>query len=213
MSDHDADLVAYYDNEVRARAHRELTFERVSGRAEFLDLLAHEGRRSIVEVGAGGGRDGRAFVSAGLDYHGVDLSPGSVETCRSFGLDVQVASALDLPFDDATFDAGWTMSTLLHVDDLDTALSELVRVVRPSAPLAIGIWGAESDRAELVDENNGYGPPRYFTLRSDSTLRAALARHGTIETWRTHPGDPVHYQWAVLRAHPQPHLRAPGTDH
>lgn len=206
MSSRDVDLVAYYDNEVRARAGRELMPERLSGREEFLELLAREQRRSIVEVGAGGGRDGRAFVEAGLDYTGVDLSPGSVGTCRSFGLDVHVASALELPFDDASFDAGWTMSTLLHIDDLDTALAELVRVLRPGAPLAIGLWGAETDRAETWDNDNGYGPPRYFTLRSDSTLRTALARHGTLETWRTHPGDTEHYQWAVLRTptHPQP---------
>lgn len=202
MTDHDADLVAYYDNEVRARASRQLPPERLAGRLEFLELLAREGRRSIVEVGAGGGRDGRAFASAGLDYRGVDLSPGSVETCRSFGLDVEVGSALDLPYDDASFDAGWTMSTLLHIDDLDAALSELVRVVRPGAPLAIGTWGADTDRAASWDEGNGYGQ-RYFTVRSDTTLRAALTRHGTLEAWRTHPGDGEHYQWAILRTHPQ----------
>ena len=202
MTGHDADLVAYYDNEVGERASRRLSPQRLAGRSDFLELLAREGRRSIVEVGAGGGRDGRAFVSAGLDYRGVDLSPGSVKTCRSFGLDVEVGSALDLPYDDASFDAGWTMSTLLHIDDLDTALAELVRVIRPGGPLAIGTWGAETDRAALLDEDNGYGP-RYFTVRSDPTLRAALTRHGTLETWRTHPGDGEHYQWAILRTHPQ----------
>jgi SAM-dependent methyltransferase len=188
------DLVTYYDREVHARAGRELPADRVARRGAYIAQLRAEGRRSVLEVGTGPGRDGTAFARAGLDYRGVDLAPASVEHCRSLGLDVQVASVLDLPFADATVDAGWTMSTLMHVTDadLDAALAGVVRVLRPGAPLAVGLWGGRD-----LEE---HGPPRFFSFRSDEKVRAALERHGTIERWETWEGtNDLHYQFAVLR--------------
>jgi SAM-dependent methyltransferase len=136
---------------------------------------------------------GAVFARAGLDYAGVDLAPASVAACRADGLDVRLASAVDLPFADAAFDAGWTMSTLLHVADADpdTAMAEIVRVLRPGAPLAVGLWGGRD-----LEEDG----PRYFSFRSDEKVRAALARHAAIESWDTWEGtSDLHYQFAVLR--------------
>ncbi len=195
------DLVEYYDNEVQERAGRELPGDRVARRGAYTEQLRAEGRRSVLEVGAGPGRDGTALAQAGLDYTGVDLAPASVAACRGLGLDVRVASVLDLPFADATFDAGWTMSTLLHVADadLDAALAEIVRVLRPAAPLAVGLWGGR-DLAEGPHGEATYGPARFFSVRSDEKVRAALGRHGTIERWETWADESdLHYQFAVLR--------------
>jgi SAM-dependent methyltransferase len=197
----EADLVAYYDNEVRDRARRELPVQRVERRSAFVELLEREGRRSVLELGAGPGRDGAAFTAAGVAYTGVDLAPASVAVCRSLGLDVHVASVLDLPFETGSFDAGWTMSTLLHVadDDLDAALSEIVRVLRPASPLAIGVWG-DASAGEHLWEGGAFGPPRFVSIRTDSGLREALGRHGTVEQWETwQGGSSLHYQWAVVR--------------
>jgi SAM-dependent methyltransferase len=200
-SGRERDLAAYYDGEVRERAGRGLPPDRVRRRDEFIRLLAAERRRSVVEIGAGPGRDGTAFVAAGLAYSGVDLAPASVAACRAAGLDAHVASVHELPFADGTFAAGWSMSTLLHVADvdLDAALAEVVRVLVPGAPLAIGLWGAEED-TEGVHGPAVHGPARFFSFRTDERVRAALARHGTIERWLTSPGPgDGHYQFAVVR--------------
>jgi SAM-dependent methyltransferase len=195
------DLVTYYDHEVRERAGRELPADRVARRGAYIEQLQAEGRRSVLEVGTGPGRDGTAFERAALNYTGVDLAPASVAACRALGLDVQVASVLDLPFADGTFDAGWTMSTLLHVADadLDVALAEIVRVLRPAAPLAVGLHGGR-DLDEGPHGEPTHGPARFFSIRSDEKLRAALGRHGTLERWETwvSTGD-LHYQFAVVR--------------
>jgi SAM-dependent methyltransferase len=199
----EGDLVAYYDNEVHERAGRELPADRVARREAFIGVLQAEGRRSVLEVGTGPGRDGTALAQAGLDYTGVDLAPASVAACRALGLDARVGSVLDLPFADCTFDAGWTMSTLLHVADadLDTALAELVRVLRPAAPLAVGLWGGK-DLEEGPQGESAHGPARFFSFRSDEKVRAALGRHGTLECWETwEDSAELHYQFAVLRTH------------
>lgn len=198
----EADLASYYNKEVRDRANRPLPVERITARTTYLDLLKREGLQSVLEVGCGVGRDGDAFAKAGLSYTGVDVAPESVNACIALGLDAQVASVLDLPFDDGTFAAGWTMSTLLHVAnaDLDSALAEIVRVLRPMAPLAIGLWGDETSRESLWEDGTDFGPPRFFSIRTEDMVREFLERHGTVEQWRTWPGtDSLHYQYAVLR--------------
>lgn len=202
-AEREADLRTYYDNEARDRRANELPTERVQRRDDFIRLVQHEGRTSVTEIGTGPGRDSIAFRDAGLTFRGLDLAPESVALCRQAGLDVQVGSALELPFDTAEFDAAYTASTLLHVanEDLDTAVAELARVVRPGSPVAIGVWGAPASREERWG-SSAYGPPRFFSLRSDDDLRTTLARHGTVETFETWPaGDDsdLHYQWAVLR--------------
>jgi SAM-dependent methyltransferase len=198
----ETDLVAYYDNEVRDRADRSLPAQRIAQRVAYLELLEREGIHSILEIGSGPGQDGEALVAAGLAYTGVDLTPASVAACRSRGLDAQVASVLDLPFDDRSFEAGWTMSTLLHIadEDLDAALAEVVRVLRPESPLAIGLWGDQTGGESMWRDGTDFGPPRFFSIRTDDALLGALRRHGTVEQWLTWQGnDSMHYQWAVLR--------------
>lgn len=93
----EADLVAYYDNEVRDRAERDLPAPRIARRTAYLDQLEREGLRSVLEIGTGPGRDGQAFAAAGVAYTGLDLAPESVRACRSLGLEAHVASVLDLP--------------------------------------------------------------------------------------------------------------------
>lgn len=201
-AEREQDLIAYYTGELRARVDRDLPEPRIARRTAYLDRLRTEGRDAVVELGCGPGRDGEAIAAAGFTYTGVDLSPASVEACRELGLHAEVASVLALPFADATFDAGWTMSTLLHVADadLDQALREIVRILRPGAPLAIGLWGDASGGEHVWEDGKGYGPGRFFSIRSDEELRAILQRYGALEEWATWDvGGPMHYQWAVVR--------------
>ena len=50
------------------------------------------------------------------------------------------------------------------------------------------------------EDGKGYGPGRFFSIRSDEGLREVLGRYGAVEEWMTWDDDRVmHYQWAVLR--------------
>jgi SAM-dependent methyltransferase len=202
MSSLEHDLASYYDQEAPQRAERAIRHERVSRRDAFVDLLAREARRSVVEIGTGPGHDASALVAAGFDVSGVDLSPEHVRMARERGVDAQLASVLDLPFADAVFDSAWCMSTLIHLPNahIDRALGEIVRVVRAGSPVAIGLWGG-ADR-EGPNERDTIEPRRFFSIRSDETAIALLGRHAAVEqfvTW-TEPGeDELHYQFALIR--------------
>ena len=200
--DRDRDLATYYDQEAPIRATRTVGAERALRRDEFARLLADERRQSLLEVGIGPGRDAVAFVSAGIAVTGVDLSGVHVRIARQAGVDALQASVVDLPFGSRSFEAAWSMSTLLHVPNVefDTAMSEIVRAVRPGAPIAIGLWGGPD--SEGPNERDTIQPPRFFSIRSDERLRAMLRVHGELErfdTW-TEPGtECLHYQFVVLR--------------
>jgi SAM-dependent methyltransferase len=211
VSSLDTDLAAYYDQEAAQRATRALDPRRVEQREEFADLLGSDGRRRLLEIGTGPGRDGTAFMARGLAVSGVDLSPEHVRLARAAGLDAYVASVLNLPFADDSFEAGWTMSTLLHVPDkdFDAALREVRRVLTRGAPLAVGVWGGRD--AEGPKEDDEIQPPRFFSLRSHERLLEMLGRHGTVERFETWPAVaragqaalettvPWTYQWALVR--------------
>lgn len=197
----ESDLAAYYDQEAEHRAAREPDPRREERREQFASLLLAEGRTRLVEVGTGPGRDAVAFRARGLAVTGVDLSAEHVRLAREAGVDAQVASVHRLPFADDTFDAGWTMSTLLHVPDalFDSALTEICRVLRAGAPLGVGLWGGED--FEGPSEKDEIRPPRFFSVRSHDRLREMLARYGDVErfeTWGRGDGG-WSYQWCVLR--------------
>jgi SAM-dependent methyltransferase len=174
---------------------------RLAARRSFIELLRAEGRRRVLEVGSGPGRDAVAFIDAGLDVTAVDRSPGHVRLAAGAGVRAVVASLLDLPFARGTFDAGWTMSTLVHVPDdrWDRALSSMLSSVAGGAPLAIGLWGGVDE--EHWQKPNGGLPARFFSRRSHERVQAMLARHATVESFETWPGDQPgwDYQLAVIR--------------
>jgi SAM-dependent methyltransferase len=194
MSDVAGRLVGYYEREMAERAHRPLGDERERRLAAFVDTARREERASVVEVGCGAGRDGVVLAAAGLAYTGLDLTPAAVELCRALGLDAHVGPATELPFDTAAFDAGWSMSTLMHLpgDDIVTALAELRRVVRQGGLLEVGVWGSDTSH-EWTDDGG-----RYFRSRTDDELVGLLAAVGEVvafDTWSRF-ADGGHYQWA-----------------
>jgi SAM-dependent methyltransferase len=196
------DLAAYYDQEADIRAGRRIAPERLARRDEFLSLLLAEGRRAVLEVGTGPGRDATAFLAAGLRVAGVDLSSEHVRRARQAGVDAHQASVLDLPFPPRCFDAGWTMSTLVHVPDsqFDVAVRAIADRLVDGALLAVGLWGGTDH--EGVNEDDTIEPKRFFSRRSDQRARAMLGTVGEVErfdTWGHREPEDLHYQWALIR--------------
>lgn len=194
------DLRAHYDDEeMRQRAARPVGEDRVRVLHAFLDQLHTRGAKSVIEVGCGAGRDATSIHDAGMSYLGTDLSPAAVRTCNERGLHVVLADATSLPVESNSFDAAWSMSTLMHLpgDGFASALDELARVVHPGGLIEIGVWGCTRDRVWTAPDG------RYFRHRTDEAIAAALARIGTVldfETWAW-MDDGGHYQWVRALAH------------
>lgn len=202
------DLLSYYDDEARSRRRRPVSGHRVDLRDRFAELLAHEGRRSVLDVGAGPASDASGFVDVVADYCGVDLSPENAALGTAAGFRVIAASLFDLPFRAATFDAGWSMSTMMHVPDAEAevAFRELARALEAGSPLAVGQWGGTL--GEFVSSRDADGSAdadgserRLFSLRTWDRNRELLESIGDIEhheVWSAGP-EGWDYHYAVVR--------------
>ncbi|MHA7289205.1 class I SAM-dependent methyltransferase [Pseudarthrobacter sulfonivorans] len=218
MEEHGSEqrLAEFYNRRAASGWEHPLAPRRVEQCQRFISLLKSERRHNVLEIGSGTGLDGLQFLRAGIHYTGVDLSEEHVHRSRAKGLDVSVASARQLPFADGTFPAAWTMSTLLHVPatDIDGVLRELVRVTAPNAPIAVGLWSGED--VEVLNPEDDVEPRRFFSRRSDATVRQVFGRHGAIEdfvTWPEGAGEESgpgagnwtqHYQFLILRTPASP---------
>src|SRR5689334_14592136 len=88
------DLAAYYDQEAAERAVRAIDPQRVEERTGFVPLASSP----LLEIGTGPGRDAEAFVAAGVDVVGVDLSFEHARRAGGVGAAGTVASVRALPF-------------------------------------------------------------------------------------------------------------------
>jgi SAM-dependent methyltransferase len=196
------DLQDYYETEAILRNRRPLRGKRVELQDVYLKLLHTEERVSILDFGAGPGRDLRAFQAAGYRCVGIDLAHGNARLAAETGLTVVPGSITALPLRSSSFDAGWCMSTLMHLDEdaLVEALAEIVRVLTPSSPFVAGVWGRETEATVVGTDLPGKRRP--FHLRSFERNQRLLTEWTTLEgaeRWNAASGDwDYHVFW--LRA-------------
>ena len=117
--------------------------------SRFVDFGAVRGR-DVLEMGCGSGFASQLFAEAGARVTAVDLTDWAIETTRqrmrAFGLDaiVQQADGERLPFADASFDVVFSWGVIHHTTDMDQALRELVRVLRPGGTLVLMVYHRHS---------------------------------------------------------------------
>ncbi len=193
MSDVRADLRSYYEEEARLglRLGCPPRGRRAEFGQEFLALLEREGRHSVLDLGAGPARDGQAFVDAGHHYVGLDLAHGNATLAARAGMTVVHGSIAAPPLRPQSFDAGWSMSTLMHIpeDEVTLTLAAMVTPLRPGSPLAVGLWGGDLGE---VNDSSIDGQRRHFSLRPFAHNQALLATCGSIEQaslWDIGPDD------------------------
>ena len=106
-----------------------------------LDKIDLDGKR-VLEIGLGQGADAEQIARRGAVFSGVDLTEEAVKRTRmrfslaALSFDrIQQASALELPFDDNTFDIVFSYGVLHHIPHIEKAQAEIRRVLRPGGEL------------------------------------------------------------------------------
>ena len=89
--------------------------------------------RRVLDIGAGEGQVARYLAANDHDVVGVDPVAAQISeaTARGGGPTYLRAPAHSLPFSTASFDAAVACLVYEHIDDVDQAIAETARVVRP----------------------------------------------------------------------------------
>jgi SAM-dependent methyltransferase len=161
--------------------------------AELARVARVDETMHVLDVGSGVGGPSRYLAAEfGCRVTGLDLTE---EYCRTaqvladrIGLGDRISyrqgSALDMPFDDASFEVGWTQHTAMNIQDKPRLYAEMWRVVKPGGMIAI------------YDILAGDGGPVHFPvpwarepsisfLATRDELRGLLEKAGfAIVSWR-----------------------------
>jgi ubiquinone/menaquinone biosynthesis C-methylase UbiE len=153
------------------------TYERIHARrlaepARDLVELARVGEGAhVLDVGTGTGIAAEAAVASGARAVGVDESLGMLAVGRRAraGFRAAAGEAIDLPFRDGAFDVVIANFVVAHFTKYQTALYDMLRVLRPGGRMALSAWAdAEDDLSRTWTEVVEQAVPREI-------LRPALA--------------------------------------
>jgi SAM-dependent methyltransferase len=197
-----ASLRQAYDRSAVSRDTASLADWKIAEREQFLTMLRGEGKRALLEIGAGPGHFAAYFRDQGLDVTCTDLSPAMVELCRLKGLNAHVMDFLSLDFPSASFDAVFALNCLLHVPgaDLPPVLAAIHRLLRPDGLFFYGVYGGYSFEGVWPDDH--HEPKRYFVFYPDDELRRRVSGLFDEVSFRVIPLEnetEAHFQELVLR--------------
>lgn len=134
-----------------------------------VDLVRRYGQgRDVLEVGCGTGLLLSRFAEFAKSTKGIDLSPGMLEKATARGLDVVQGSATELPWPDASFDVACSFKVLAHIPEVDRAIEEMLRVVRPGGHVIAEFYNPYSLRA--IAKRIAGARPTSELLREDAVF-------------------------------------------
>lgn len=104
--------------------------------------------KKILDAGCGTGIFTTIFGNKGAaEAIGIDISEGSLGTANKLkkefkltNVSFQLASMLNLPFEDSTFDIVWAWGTAHHTSDPQRAMDELFRVLKDDGLLLLALY-------------------------------------------------------------------------
>ena len=108
----------------------------------------------ILDLGCGNGISSRMLNQAGYDVVGTDISKLFLEEAQDWEnakLRYQVCDVLELPFENDSFDVICSNELIEHLPDAETALKEMIRVVRKDGRIVLSGPNLSSPLTSLFD--------------------------------------------------------------
>ncbi len=150
------EFVAYYAKQSVSEATRR-RFRNL--RDLILDIRSNQCRASderltVIDVGCGAGTLSQEWAALGHSVIGIDVNAPLIEIARErateagLEIDFRVASAAELPCDDASADICVVPELLEHVPDWQACLDEFARILRPDGLLYLSTTNALCPRQQ-----------------------------------------------------------------
>ena len=125
---------------------------------EFTSTLVKNS--TVLDVGCGNGKNVKYLLDNGINAYGIDFSEKLVKVCKRKKLDVKVGNALDIPFDDNSFDNVISIAVIHHLqkeEDRIKAINEMIRVCKNNGKILISVWAVEQSGQEVQNRTFVYG--------------------------------------------------------
>ncbi len=177
-----------YDGKAEWRDRGSIVDWKEKERAIFMDYLQKEKKQTLLEIGAGPGRDSLFFQQNGFAVTATDLSPEMVRLCREKGLEAEVIDFENLAFAEP-FDAIYGLNCLLHVPkmDLPAILQRLQGLLKPNGLFFMGVYGGYE--FEGVHELDEHEPKRLFSFYSNERIQEVVGEWFTAVYFNPVPVD------------------------
>lgn len=133
----------YYKNIAEFNAQAHLFYEKIGtsdGRYIEVKNIVHEMKNGkVLDIGCG---KGRYLMNLLVDepqnqYYAVDISENVLKNIKGDAIIKKIGTSTNLPFPDRTFDAVYTCEALEHAVDIERAIKEMVRVVKPGGKILV----------------------------------------------------------------------------
>jgi ubiquinone/menaquinone biosynthesis C-methylase UbiE len=155
------------------------------------------GKRAL-DVGCGKGRFARVFLEQEpkAELWGLDISEEMLRFAPE-GMQTRAGSMTELPFENDYFDAAYATESLEHAVEIDKAVAEICRVVKPGGRIAVIDKNAEHWGRLKTPEWE-----RWFTRKE---LERLLARHCSqvssrlISYWEDVEPDGLFIAWLAVK--------------
>ena len=140
-SDIEPGTVPYYNNVRKQRF--EFYYPYLKDSAEF----QYHKDEKVLEVGVGMGTDIIEYARFGAKVYGIDLGADQIEITKDMFQklnlsyeDLKVASAEKLPYENNYFDFVYSFGVIHHTPDINSAVNEIHRVLKPGGRAVIMIY-------------------------------------------------------------------------
>jgi ubiquinone/menaquinone biosynthesis C-methylase UbiE len=163
----------------------------IGGRAatkHAFDKMSFAPTGHVLDVGCGlGGATRYLATTYGCRVSGIDLTPDYIAAAQMLAartgledrVDYRVASALAMPFPEATFDAAVTLHVAMNIADRTGLYREVARVLKPGAQFCIyDVMRGAGPSAALTFPQPWAETPAMSHLTSPEEMRALLAGAG-----------------------------------
>lgn len=131
----DYNLIAEDFSRTRSQVWQELS-------SLFSDLEVGE---KILDLGCGNARYYKLFKEKGVDYTGIDFSENLIKIAQTKypGIKLLSGDALNLPFENNSFDKVYSIAVLHHIPSKEFRLQflkEAKRILKPGGKLILTVW-------------------------------------------------------------------------